>query len=465
MIMTVPVLRSKLASVSKILAGIVFVSFITRVCGFTWIFAHKGLTPFTYSDSVGYLALARTIWDTHTFSTFVNGALVPEIYRTPGLPVLLAPFATGTFLPLALYPLLVSILAGILLPTLSYLIARRYVSEQAALVTAFFSGCELNLVFYSWPFLTEMPFLLLALGGLHLVLDGYEQQSRAHSVLGGMLLGLSLYMRPGFLPIYTVTILGTLLFQFIEAKTLVRSTFFVGIACFFVLSPWFLRMHSITGTFALGGVGWRNVYTDYVASIRSVEQHTNFKNEKNNLKATATQYGIPEGGYNNPANNALIRKVALTEVFAHKLTTIKLEILLLFSFFTNDNYYYLLVKYGFIPQTAGHISATYAVLSDGIHAIPALFSEMARQYFIPFIGRIISIGLIIGAVVGFFRVRNRIRYVLASVIILAAITSTVSGLGVESRFRVPIMPFIFMLASPVLVLTYESIRTKLRLII
>ena len=90
---------------------------------------------------------------------------------------------------------------------------------------------------------------------------------------------------------------------------------------------------------------------------------------------------------------------------------------------------------------------------------------MARQYSIPFIGRIISIGLIIGAVVGFFRVRNRIRYVLASVIILAAITSTVSGLGVESRFRVPIMPFIFMLASPVLVLTYESIRTKLRLII
>lgn len=458
--MTLRVLRSKLASVPRALAVIVFVSFITRVCGFMWVYAHKGLVPFTYSDSVGYLALARAIWDTHSFSTLVNGVLVPEIYRTPGLPTLLAPFATDTFLPLAAYPLLASILAGIFLPLLSYLIARRYVGESGALLTALLAGCELNLVFYSWPFLTEMPFLLLFLGGTHLVLSGYEQQSRGHSVLGGMLLGLSLYMRPGFLPIFTIVILGVLVFQLVRAKTFVHLTALVGIALLFVLAPWFLRMYSMTGAVALGGVGWRNVYTDYVASIRSVEQGTNFKDEKNNLKATAPQYGIPAGGYNNPANNALVRKVALKEVFAHKLTTIKLETLLLFSFFTNDNYYYLLVRYGFIPQTTGHISATYTVLSDGVRAIPMLFNEMARQSFIPLIGRIISIGLIMGSIIGFFRMRSRIRYVLVSVIILAAITSTVSGLGVESRFRVPVMPLIFILAATPLSELWVALRKR-----
>ena len=186
--------RAQLARAPKVLTCIILGSVLVRILGFLWVYVHADLVPFTYSDSIGYLSLARTLWETHTFSSISNGVLVPEIYRTPGLPALLAPFATGTFLPLALYPVIMSVLVGIFLPLLSYLIAKRYLQELPALVVAGFCAFELNLVTYTWPFLTEAPFLLLSLGGVYLSIIGYEKRSWGHSTLGGFLLGLSLYM-------------------------------------------------------------------------------------------------------------------------------------------------------------------------------------------------------------------------------------------------------------------------------
>jgi 4-amino-4-deoxy-L-arabinose transferase-like glycosyltransferase len=450
----------------RILLVIIGIALVLRLGAFGFALGHSGKEALMYGDAAGpegYIALAQQLAQGQGFSFIdTSGTQRPEVFRTPGLPLLLVPFSYLSQ-GFVIYGLILAVLAGTLLPWFTFLLGRRLVGIPAALIAAFLVAIEPHLVFFSFVPQTEIPFMLCMLSGLAAAFRAVERQQLLFSAFAGSLFGYAILIRPGFLTVFLFCILAAVFAGFRLRAIPVRTLVCIAVTALLILFPWYLRTYSITTTWALSGVGWRNVYTDYVASVRAIERQTDFASEKSNLREEAeTRYGLSRYELNSPAAAHTLRSAALSELWQHKITVAKLEAVLLSSFFLQDGYYYAFVRYGFIANTASHTSATLALLSKGFAGISDVLAEMKRQYFIPILGRIVTLGLFMLAGIGFFMVANRIRFLYAGIILLTALTSTAIGLGVEARLRLPIEPFLFILAGAALHAGWTRLQTRLK---
>ncbi len=434
---------------------------ILRLLAFGITLYTLGPAALTKGDAVGYIELATNLGQGLGYVSTVEGTLATEVFRSAGFPLLYAPF---TFISngLVVYGLLMSILAGALLPMLTFFAARRITDYRAALIAAALMAFEPHAVMFSFSPLTEVPFMLFALGGLLLSLIAYERSSYAVAVCAGGLFGYAAFIRPGYFQLLSLTFVLTALVLLVRRDTRYRHVFVIFVCMLAVLSPWFVRNHSLTGVYALSGQGWRNVYTDYVASIRALDNGTTFHDEKEQLKIEAMEgLGISRRDIGNPASASALRSLALSEVWERKMTVLKLEAALVTSFFIQDGYYYQFRNYGYVNDApGGHISPTRELLTNGLGATPVILNELVKQRFIPLWGRLFTVGIFVSAIVGFFMLRHRIKYAFVLVIMLAAVTATVLGLGMDARLRIPAEPLFFILAAPALVGLFDIIRRR-----
>lgn len=420
-----------------------------------------GPEALTRGDAVGYIELATNLGQGLGYVSTVDGTLASEVFRSAGFPLLYVPF---TFIPngIIIYGVLMSLLAGVLLPLLTFLSAQRITDHRAALVAAALMAFEPHAVTFSFSPLTEVPFMIFALGGLLLSLIAYERSSYAITACAGGLFGYAAFIRPGYFQILSLAFVLTALVLCIQRDIRYRHVLVTFACMLLVLTPWFVRNHSLTGVYALSGQGWRNVYTDYVASIRALDNGTTFHDEKEQLKIEAMDLlGISRRDIGSPANASALRSLALNEVWHRKMTVLKLEAALVTSFFIQDGYYYQFRNYGYVNDPpGGHISPTRELLTNGLGATPAIFKELVRQRFIPLWGRLFAVGILISTVAGFFMLRHRIKYAFVLVIALAAVTATVLGLGMDARLRIPAEPLFFILAATPLVRLFDIIRKR-----
>ncbi len=450
-----------LPSGKRVLFFIIVFAVVLRVCGFYLGYHFVGESGFLRGDPIGYVNLATSLGSGHGFAAFDGQTYIPQLFRTAGFPLLLAPF---TLLPsgLLLYSVIMAILAGILLPLLVYAVGKRVTSERAALIAAFLIAFEPHSVMYSFLWLTEIPCMLFGLGGLLAAMVAYERSSYLYSALAGALLGYAAFIRPGYMMIFVAGALGTGAYLALKRDRGWRQMLVACALIFITLSPAYLRMHALTGTYALSGGGWRNVYTDYLASLRSIKNGTPFSDEKNKLKDDAQKVlGINRADVNNPANAGILRNYSLAEAWANRPSVVKLETALLISFFIQDGYYYEFRNIGYLhEEIQPHISPTREVLLHGFGAIPTLWQELWRQRFIPVFGRTFTLLILFSAIAGFFIVKSPMRYLFAGVILTAAVFATVIGLGLDARMRVPVEPLFFIFASATFVWLWDLFKRR-----
>lgn len=229
------------------------------------------------------------------------------------------------------------------------------------------------------------------------------------------------------------------------------SFLFVVLITFVSLLPWYERMHEITGVYALSGTGWRNVYTDYLASIRAINNGTKFVDEKEALKQYAIKtWGISRIEIDSPAQSQRFKEYAIPEILANKSTVVKLQSVLFVSYFTNTDYQRRLQKHGMLPMNItenGRVSSSRLLITKGLGAIPEIYAEMKNRYFLPIIERAWTGFIFLFACIGFFVTKSRARYLVLGLMVFGYLTSSAIGLGVEARLRLPILPFYFMLTS------------------
>ncbi|MGB4076293.1 MAG: glycosyltransferase family 39 protein [Minisyncoccia bacterium] len=446
----------------EILGFIIVCAVLLRLATLFHVLAEEGVNPLVYGDAYGYRELATNLAEGNGFvSVSDTGEFFPEVFRTPGLPLLLSPFARtdGGF---AAYFVLLAILGGVLLPTFTYLLGKRFLSVSAALLAAGLVAFEPHLVFFSILPQTEMPFILAAYGGLAILFAAYERRSLLLAAFSGALIGFSILIKPGFLPVFAVVFLLILFYAVIRRKEYLRIIGISLVLCAAVLVPWFMRTHAVTGVVAISGAGWRNIYTDYLASLRAIENHTEFSVEKKLLKQNAQETGIATDAIDNPASAPALRTYALAEMWEKKALVVKLEATLLASYFLQDGYYYQLRRFLLIPADTDipHVSPTFLLMQKGVAALPDIVSELSRQYFIPILGRVWTFATLVLAVIGFFLVRHPIRYVFLILIGLSALAATAIGLGVESRLRLPMLPLLYLLAAPACLHLLNMFRWK-----
>lgn len=450
-----------LPSSKRALFFIIVVAVVLRVCGFYIALHVVGQEGLIRGDAVGYVELAKNLGLGNGFGLFDGHTFVPQVFRTAGFPLLLAPFTlvpSGT----TLYGVVCSILAGMLMPLLVFAVARRVISERAALLAALLAAVEPHAIVYSFLLQTEVPFMLFALGGLLAAMVAYERSSYLYAALAGALLAYSVFIRPGYMMIFVVGTLGVSAYLFLKRDRRWLQMLAVFALILITLSPAYLRMHALTGTYALSGGGWRNVYTDYLASLRSLKNGTSFSDEKNNLKDSAQEiFGISRADVNSPAYAKILRDYSLAEMWANKPTVLKLETALLVSFFIQDGYYYESRNLGYLhEEIQPHISPTREVILHGFGAIPTIWKELLRQRFVPVFGRLFTFTILFAAIGGFFVVRSPLRYLFAIVILMSAVFATVIGLGLDARMRVPVEPLFFIFASGTFIWLWDAFTKR-----
>ena len=163
------------APVHAVLIFILLCAVLVRGAVLLHVLAQAGVTPLVYGDAVGYRELAVNLWNGNGFTSARDtGTLVPEVFRTPGLPLLLAPFA-GSDAPLAFYFFLLALAGGVLLPYLTFEIGKRMLPIGGALIAATLVAFEPHLIFFSILPQTEMPFMLFAYGATLAAYLAYER--------------------------------------------------------------------------------------------------------------------------------------------------------------------------------------------------------------------------------------------------------------------------------------------------
>jgi 4-amino-4-deoxy-L-arabinose transferase-like glycosyltransferase len=432
-----------------------------------WLFVLPSVAEsvHTAGDGTGYHALAKSLYEGRGFGMeFPHEGFIYETFRTPGVPFILSLFLS-IGLGVKAYLGVISIVAAMCIPLCTWYIARHLFDERTALIAAFLVACEPLIAIHGWLLLTEVPFLTCFLLGVCFSLRALTSQVvLSYSALyAGILFACAIYIRPAALPLLIIGVVSVTVYHLVVHKKLLKSILFIACTTLLLLTPWYIRVHDLTGVYALSGTGWRNVYTDYLASIRALNNNTRFIDEKNNLKQYAVEhFDITRSEINSPALTARLKAYALPEILDNTKTVVELQGVLFVSYFTHSDYQRRLQKFGVLPLNKveqGRTSSSLVILKQGIYGIPIVYAEMKNRYFIPIFERVWTGSIFIFAVIGFFTIKTPVRYLFFLIIVFGYLTSSAIGLGVEGRLRIPILPFYFMLASCGMLWAYSTIRS------
>lgn len=405
---------------------------------------------FVTGDAMAYFALAENLAAGKGYVQEIGGEIVFETFRTPGLPALVALFLL-TGLGLAGYLAFIALASAVVLPLTTWYIGARLFQSKVGVVAAGLIALEPLMWFMNWALVSEIPFLILSTLAMCLYLAETRRPVAQH-ILIGVLLALSVYVRAGMWLLIAVTLLVMVAYHLLYNRTNTWKPGLVFITIILCLLPWIFTMHAQTGVYSISATGWRNVYTDYLASLRAVNNGTTFGIEKTNLKESAMEeFGISRADLNNPAYSDTFRAYALNEMSSNIPLIIKLQGLLFVSYFTHTDYKIRLEKVGLLPKTTvtgKRVSMTQLALEDGLGAVPVIFNHLKQQYFLPVIERAWSGMLLLFAVVGFFtNLRNKAVWLIVIIVGLGYASASAIGLGVEGRLRVPVLPVYFLLVT------------------
>jgi 4-amino-4-deoxy-L-arabinose transferase-like glycosyltransferase len=442
--------------------AIFLIAFAVRLFFFYIATTTVGIEALLYGDAVGqggYIPLARHLAQGLGFTQYFEGNIVPEVFRTIGLPWILS-FFVQPLTNLWFYFIGLMCITSMCIGFVFYPAVRSLLGAQTALIASVLVTFEPHHIFFSFLPQTEMPLIILLICALTLIVHISKNVSSISSIALGIVLGLSMLVRPSMLPLVALSTLLAILVAMRLARTYVVTMFIVVIACTATISPSLIRMHSITGTFALSGAGWRNLYSDYLASVRSLEKNTSFSEEKALLlKYAESEWGITTYAIDAPQHGPVLRAYALKELSQRMSVVIKLQTYLTLSVLTHDGYYYAFRKFGILPSEEKiHISPSALFLQKGLHAVPEIWAEAREQYFIPIIGRISTYALLVLALIGFYLRRNLLTGLLFFFSALSIEVGTVIGFGVESRMRLPVQFILYMFAAHALVFIFIKLK-------
>lgn len=430
----------------------ILVSLLLHVGGMVLVLSHTGVDYLIQGDAVEYVERAVNLYEGRGFVVQVaEGDYVRDTTRLPGFPYLLSLFLNiSEKYGLEVYLVAVNIVSGILLPLLTWYIGTQLFNDRIALTAAWIIVLEPMVWIQGWFLLTDIPALLAALGMVAAYLRYIESRALTWAVPAGLLGAATLFMRPQLAPLFMTGAVMVGLYQLIKKEKVVLGGVVAAAVCVLVMVPWFLYVHRQSGVWAAGGGGWYNVYKDYLASTRSIENGTTFAYEKENLKQYAMQslnvqrHQLSDSKYAN-----WYRDQVVPEIAKNPDSVIRLEAMLFLTYFTNTLYYSRIKDAGLLPELPKiGVSATNLVLTEGFGAVPEIFTALKRMYFIPLLERLWALGLFVFAIIGVIVWPGRVKYVLITVMLAGYLLSSLMvGLGLEGRHRIAVLPFIFLLAA------------------
>ena len=197
------------------------------------------------SDAFDYSAIAQSLATGSGFS--LSG--VPTAFRTPGYPFFLAAlYATFGFSPIPV--LLVQALIDTLSCFLVFLIGRKLFSLRVALFALCFMSVMPGIVLYVPQLMTETLSLFLGLLFTWHMVSGPEVPSRSRNVVGGIIIGIGVLVRPTLL-VLPIAVAAARFWNGWTKRRALDSLFTSLVISLIVVAPWVARNYSEFGRLTL----------------------------------------------------------------------------------------------------------------------------------------------------------------------------------------------------------------------
>lgn len=339
------------------------------------------------------------------------------------------------------------ILMASTIPVLGMILTRMLIGEKYEKYTGWLMVISPYPILLSFILYSETPFTFFFLISLIFLFKYIDDRKNKFIIFSTIFLSLAVLIKPTvqFFPIIIPIIILFIFRKEINKKLLYQLALYVSIFLL-ILTPWFYRNHKVFGVWGIGAQPAFNLYVYLVPTVLSIDNHTNFKTEydrfvkKDNFDETTI----------NLRTSKFFKEKALAEIKEHKLALVKSTLITLVTFFTHDGMLTFIQYSGLTITNVIHKPAIL-LLSHPIDLVKTIFQYAQSPAILIIIMRLIWILI---SLLFFFGIYKYIRKeglkskAMFAIIIVAyfATTTSINGLGVNARFRVPIEVFIFSFA-------------------
>ena len=243
-------------------------------------------------DSREYVALARNLATSHTFSRDTAPPLRPELFRTPGYPLLLTlPFIVHrpSFIVLGLF---LQLLLSLLTVWLAWRLALELeLGHGTSAFAALLVGLSPNLAFLSSKLISEplfTPLLLICV----LLLNRYRLSGRAVDLVGaGVCSGLLILTRP-IATYFPLLMAAYLVYRVLSPRSVAHRSSLMAPALFLactsvVLAPWIIRNGRKAGRYIISTASEHNIYLYDAATVVASQRGITIPQARDVMKSEA----------------------------------------------------------------------------------------------------------------------------------------------------------------------------------
>ncbi|MCB9224585.1 MAG: glycosyltransferase family 39 protein [Crocinitomicaceae bacterium] len=409
--------------------------FILRLIPFLYVSIYHPEGVLFY-DSYSYLNIADNLIDHQVFSQAADGqSLIPDIARTPVFPFLLVllKLISGNILWISFVLLLV----GSLNVLLTYKIALQVtVNEKIALISACLVAVDIPSIFFSSIILTETVFTTLLLLMIYFLIK--KELNLKWALLVGLFMSLLILCRP--IAIYLPVAISLF---FLWKRKALKSTITFMVSSYFLVAFWSVRNYQEFNTINLSSVSSTNLYMHTSASI-IVETSgiSHFEAQQQLRSEFRTEFNGQDRSKEMGSMIRFCNRKAIGYIFEHPVIFVKQYTIGLIYFFIKPIRHYI---DGYLGTSTVFYSAV-AEKNVSSDAWIKLKKETSLLTIILVIIQLLFIGfMLIGILVSVLR-SGWNKELILFMVILAYFALLSSITDVDGRFRIPVVPFMAVLA-------------------
>jgi len=436
----------------KWLLAVFVLAALLRLLVFATVYPDE--TRFRQPDSGGYDRPAVNLMEHHVYSISCNPPFEPYAYRVPVYSVFLAfVYAIlGHHPPMAiLFQIAINLVALYVTYRIGMMLFNRAVGVMAAGALA----VDIGQVLYSNQLLTETLFTLLLSLSIYSLLRFLEKERTGNGILTGIFMGLAALCRP--IALYLPILLVAVFLIWFRADLLLGFKRYVLIVCCFmlVLMPWLARNYHFFGVLQLNSSQGDTFLFYNAAYLRARVEGVTYAEARKELKQ-AVQDGVEKQDLNPMEVSVLYQRRAVEEILQHPLDYAIVHLSgvvpLLMLPNTNVAAYMLGIPASHTDFIANFLTRGLTANASEFHKVYMEFLKSSGGQLIFILAFLIEVGALVGTylliVYGLWTSQRRRKLaailVLGTVLLYLALATGPVGRG---RFRVPMMPYLYLLAS------------------
>ncbi len=403
---------------------------------------------FFLADSYAYNLLGVNIAQ-HGYYTPNGGE--PGLSRAPGYPVYLAAVYKLFGVKPAIALFLQIVLSG-LIPIFLYMNTELLFSKRVARIASVLSIVEPVSIIYANMLLSETLFVVFLLLSTYLFIKSLKNKNTTALLMSAITAGIGAYFRPVILYLPLAYAFMYISVSWLSFKDRIKYALGIVLITGLTVLPWITRNYIVDRYKGFCSIQDINLYYWRAAGVISDMEHLPLREVQDRLKQA-----VPSGL--SLANEyQFLRDKAVSVIIRHPYSYLKVMLKGSINMLLSPERYAVFKLADIKPRFLGIMWQGHSIHQalNMLMSDPVIVSSvvMYQLLFTIIIGLLIAIGMLIIAGEGF------IKELLIMLFIIAYFVAVSAGPEAEPRFRLPVLPYMLIIAAFALSSLFTSVASK-----